>query len=77
MKHTTIFQGEIARLKCSHVILLQIIFFSSKIDSITTCNMKGVAPSDEPTDNYHQTQQFPSAQWSSHNATVMSLINLV
>ncbi len=28
------------------------------------CDMKGVAPSDGPTDNYHPTLQFPSVLWS-------------
>ncbi len=34
--------------------------FISSVDLMTTCNVNGVACSDEPTENYHLTLKVPS-----------------
>ncbi len=46
-------------LKLPSVIIINI--FILIMDQITTCNEKGVSHCDEPTENYHQTLQSPSA----------------
>ncbi len=46
---------------CSIFKAALINIFVLTIDQMTLCNVKGVPGSDEPTENYHPTLQFPSA----------------
>ncbi len=50
-------------MQCEESHCSNLLFFFRLTDQITTCRAKRVACSDEQTDNYHPTLQFPSALW--------------